>query len=583
MFDRLWMDECAGCVASLQLLVRGIRLSMTGTNMPFNTDILLNNRHMMTSASAPTVAFFLHEMHMQAVQLASQRPSCRVIYVGQYEGVIPGHPICNTAGGARHLVALKVFDQEAMLSDTPNHPWDLCNAELSILHRVAHANMQRQLLSPSPVTSAVAVLGITSVQGRPAIVMERALSDATSSQLFTSNEVLSPSSGWRGWPEASDWWECSRIGRTVTPTNMCPSGLPIWALSLVAHDVLQGLLVVHAAQVVHGTLNPSHVLIFDYPRFCAKLTGFSKAVVLAEPYTDTQLATDIHSYSPPEAVFEWQHNAAADIWAYGCLLWELYFGEPLFPAEATHDHLLTAFPARFNVSAAVPGVSSAMQQHPAAVLNQSPAAPPLKELILSCLQIDPQQRPQCKALWQRHPWLRDDVERRRPHRAPAPPGPTPSGLPPLTFPLPLRADLAHRTRLREPLPQQLVPLHAAHGGGAVSRWSLASLQPQVLQAMSQSTRSTRSMHGSGNDSNVGASRACPYAGPSSRVRMPPSPFVSPLAGSEAGAAARAAPAAGSQSSEELDGAGGGSGSGCKLLHCQTGGRTSDETMGSGSM
>lgn len=185
--------------------------------------------------------------HIQAAQLISLQSSSQVLYVGHYEGVIPGHPVCNTAGGPRHLIALKVFDSHVSSAGTSNLPWEECNSELAILHRIAHIASQHQQFTSAPVSSAVRVLGLTSVQGRPALVMERALSDARGSQLFTTNHMLCPSPGWRGWPEASDWWECCQRPRS-SHYGTCPSGLHLWALRVIAHDVLRALLVVHAAQ-----------------------------------------------------------------------------------------------------------------------------------------------------------------------------------------------------------------------------------------------------------------------------------------------------------------------------------------------
>ena len=122
-----------------------------------------------------------------------------------------------------------------------------------MLHRIAHVAKQQRQFSSSPVTGTVRVLGVTTVHGRPAMVMERALSDATRGKIFTSNQMLSPSPGWRGWPEASDWWECCPRNGSIlvsdTQPAACPSGLPIWALHIIAHDVLQALVIVHAAQV----------------------------------------------------------------------------------------------------------------------------------------------------------------------------------------------------------------------------------------------------------------------------------------------------------------------------------------------
>lgn len=183
---------------------------------------------------------------MQATQLVSQHSeSSSVIYIGCYEGNIPGHAVCNTARGARHLVALKVFDSQQQTVDTLHLPWDLCNSQLAILHRIAHVARKKQRYLPSgcALSAIVGVLGVTSVQGRPAVVMEQALTDATPHRIFASNDIQSPSSGWRGWPAACDWWECCD-----DHTRRCPSHLPVWALRIIAHDVARALAAIHEAQ-----------------------------------------------------------------------------------------------------------------------------------------------------------------------------------------------------------------------------------------------------------------------------------------------------------------------------------------------
>lgn len=177
--------------------------------------------------------------------MSQNSKSSGVIYIGCYEGTIPGHAVCNTARGARHLVALKVFDSNQQSVDTLHLPWDLCNTQLAILHRIAYISRKRQrYLSPgSPLSAIVGVLGVTSVQGRPAFVMEQALTDATPQHIFATNEIQSPSSGWRGWPAACEWWECCD-----DHTRRCPSHLPVWALRIIAHDMARALAAIHEAQ-----------------------------------------------------------------------------------------------------------------------------------------------------------------------------------------------------------------------------------------------------------------------------------------------------------------------------------------------
>lgn len=44
-------------------------------------------------------------------------------------------------------------------------------------------------------------------------------------------------------------------------------------------------------------------------------------------------------YRAPEIVLGINYTAAIDMWSFGCILYELYIGYPLFPGEDEKDHM----------------------------------------------------------------------------------------------------------------------------------------------------------------------------------------------------------------------------------------------------
>ena len=66
------------------------------------------------------------------------------------------------------------------------------------------------------------------------------------------------------------------------------------------------------------------------------LTDFVSAIKIDD--IDEELQT--RYYRAPEVILELPYDEAIDIWSFGCILCELYSGEPLFPGENEHQQLL---------------------------------------------------------------------------------------------------------------------------------------------------------------------------------------------------------------------------------------------------
>ncbi len=76
--------------------------------------------------------------------------------------------------------------------------------------------------------------------------------------------------------------------------------------------------------------------------FSLKLT-FPKLIDFGSSCFETEkLYTYIQSrfYRAPEIILGLNYNTQIDMWSFGCLLFELYTGQPIFPGESEHDQLL---------------------------------------------------------------------------------------------------------------------------------------------------------------------------------------------------------------------------------------------------
>jgi hypothetical protein len=105
-------------------------------------------------------------------------------------------------------------------------------------------------------------------------------------------------------------------------------------------QILDALAFVHSKGVVHRDLKPANILLYN-PSYCY-LTDFGVALQEGrERLTLTGGVTGTPYYIPPEVWAGEAADARADIYALGCILYELLQGRKLFAKEQTAD---TTFP-----------------------------------------------------------------------------------------------------------------------------------------------------------------------------------------------------------------------------------------------
>ncbi len=116
-------------------------------------------------------------------------------------------------------------------------------------------------------------------------------------------------------------------------------GLAASQVRNIAYQILQGLAYMHGAGIIHRDLKPENIL-FD-KNHTVKICDLG----LARQASDEPPFTSYHAtrwYRAPELLLGATHyGTAVDMWAYGCLVPELYTGRPLFPGTSELNQLVT--------------------------------------------------------------------------------------------------------------------------------------------------------------------------------------------------------------------------------------------------
>ena len=182
-------------------------------------------------------------------------------------------------------------------------------------------------------------------------------------------------------------------------------------------QLLCALKFMHSAGLIHRDLKPSNLLINSDASIKVADFGLSRAINDMGP--DDQLTDYIATrwYRAPELLFGSSHyGPAIDMWACGCILYELVSGRPLFPGASTMDQLervvsFTGMPNKEEIESmhcqmAETMLSNLTFSRPKLVLEEKlkNVDPNAIDLIKQLCQFNPEKRPtaaECLA----HPYL----------------------------------------------------------------------------------------------------------------------------------------------------------------------------------
>ena len=179
-------------------------------------------------------------------------------------------------------------------------------------------------------------------------------------------------------------------GETLS-RRLARSPLPTPELLRLGAQIADALDRAHRAGVVHRDLKPGNIML---TRSGAKLMDFGLALAAEpvkaggltatapalgeseEPITAKGMVVGTLRYMAPEQLEGKPADPRSDIWAMGCVLYEMATGKPAF--DATH---------------AVSLISMIMRDQPREMAERAPMAPPaLDRLVRQCLAKDPDDR-----------------------------------------------------------------------------------------------------------------------------------------------------------------------------------------------
>ncbi|MCX6619748.1 MAG: serine/threonine-protein kinase, partial [Acidobacteria bacterium] len=154
-------------------------------------------------------------------------------------------------------------------------------------------------------------------------------------------------------------------------------GLPLKDVLRIAIEIADAMAAAHAAGIMHRDLKPSNIMLTDTER--VKVLDFGLAKLLdggeptgTSPGTEPGMVIGTAAYMSPEQAQGRKVDARTDIFAFGCVLYEMVTGRRAFPGETLLSTL-------------------------AAILHEEPApldgvAPGVTKLIGRCLRKDPARR-----------------------------------------------------------------------------------------------------------------------------------------------------------------------------------------------
>lgn len=100
----------------------------------------------------------------------------------------------------------------------------------------------------------------------------------------------------------------------------------------IAHELTSALGYAHARGVIHRDVKPENILLADTSHAMVADFGIARAAYLArdDRLTATGVSLGTPAYMAPEQALGEETDARADVWALGCLLFEMLTGSPPF-------------------------------------------------------------------------------------------------------------------------------------------------------------------------------------------------------------------------------------------------------------
>jgi hypothetical protein len=143
-----------------------------------------------------------------------------------------------------------------------------------------------------------------------------------------------------GWP----YLVLERVAGETLAARLTRGAMPIDEAIDTAGQIVAGLEEAHAKGVIHRDLKPSNVMLTPDRRVKVVDFGLAKTVaprpaldVSAEPITMSGVVIGTARYMSPEQVKGENADTRSDVWAFGCVLYEMLTARPVFPGRSVSE------------------------------------------------------------------------------------------------------------------------------------------------------------------------------------------------------------------------------------------------------
>ena len=133
-----------------------------------------------------------------------------------------------------------------------------------------------------------------------------------------------------------------RIAASARTAGSNPPGLPMTQALTIARQIVDALEAAHDKGIVHRDLKPANIKIT--PDGVAKVLDFGLAKVASPDSSSSDLSQSragaifgTAAYMSPEQARGHNVDKRADIWAFGCVLFEMLTGRVAFAGETASD------------------------------------------------------------------------------------------------------------------------------------------------------------------------------------------------------------------------------------------------------
>ncbi|KAF9764390.1 putative dual specificity protein kinase YAK1 like protein [Nosema granulosis] len=113
-------------------------------------------------------------------------------------------------------------------------------------------------------------------------------------------------------------------------------GLDLDILHIISNQILEGINQLSLLGITHCDLKPENILIKNINTFEVKIIDFGSAFLAPQ---ESNFYVQSRYYRAPEVILGIPYGSTCDIWSFGCIIYEMFMGCPLFPGKDNTDQI----------------------------------------------------------------------------------------------------------------------------------------------------------------------------------------------------------------------------------------------------